>query len=196
MMTDFALDVTTHDIAIRAGDFIPIDGLAAIEQELRIALLSWRGEWFLDRSVGTDHLGRILGRSSQVVRDAEIKSVIMSVPGVVEILSYVTRVDRLSRSMEVVFTVLTSFGELESSLPLGKVTRITSPIPEPPPIVVPPEEVDLYSEMITPLELSDFYAPDAHPSLGGGPYMSVPFDLLDYYEAKPHAVALNDTPEP
>jgi len=194
-MKDFALDIEAHDIAFINGDLVPIDGLAAIEQEIRISLLMWKGEWFLDRSIGTDYLGRILGRQPQILRDAEIKRVINDVEGVVEIIEYTTSVNRITRSLAVSFTATTEYGEVESSLPLGTVTRITKVEEEPPPVVIPPAEVDLYELMFRPLPLDDLYTPDDHPGFGGDK-LSIVTNTLDLYDAKPHTTALNSTPEP
>jgi len=194
-MRDFALNIETHDIAFINGDLVPVDGLAAIEQELRISLLMWKGEWFLDRSVGTDYLGRILGKQPQIVRDAEIKRVIAQVDGVVEIIEYTTSVNRITRALSVAFTATTEYGEIESSLPLGTVTRITRVEEPPPPVVVPPVEVDLYELIFRPLPLDNLYTSDNHPALGGAK-MSIITNTLDLYDVKPHSTPLNSTPEP
>jgi len=42
------------DLAIENGDFVLLEGIAAIAQEIRIAVQLWRGEYAFDSTLGMD----------------------------------------------------------------------------------------------------------------------------------------------
>ena len=104
-MSDFELDRTTWDLSLEGADFNLISGVDDVAQELAQRIYLWRSEWFLDERIGTDYLGRILGKSDQSVRDAEFKRQISGPSRVSSITQFLTEFDRTNRVITVDFEV-------------------------------------------------------------------------------------------
>lgn len=85
---DIALDAVSNDLILEHGDLKLVADNDVIAQSTRFALCTFLGEWFLDLREGTDYYGRILGKSNPVVRSAEIRRVLKTVPGYDEIEDY------------------------------------------------------------------------------------------------------------
>jgi hypothetical protein len=98
-MSDFLLDPETHDLVFTAGKLTVVRGPQGRAQRIRIALRHVRGEWFLDQNAGTDHFGKILGKSTDLSRRAEVRRRVLSVPGVREIESIELQVDPKTRAL-------------------------------------------------------------------------------------------------
>lgn len=88
---DIALDTATNDLLIVNGDAQLISGLDGLAQEIRIAVLMVRGEWFLNLDAGVPYLERdgvtateaILGQPyNQVKTNAIFREAILGVNGV------------------------------------------------------------------------------------------------------------------
>jgi hypothetical protein len=98
-MSDFRLDPLTHDLAFTAGALTVLRGAEARAQRIDIALRHVRGEWFLDQNAGTDWFGKVLGKSRDLSRRAEIRRRVLGVPGVREIQRIELRVDPKTRAL-------------------------------------------------------------------------------------------------
>jgi hypothetical protein len=99
-MSDLRIDPTAgSDLVITDGKLQLVTGAEARAQRIGIALRHFKGEWFLDVNAGTDHWGRILGKSSDLSRRAEIRRRVLSVPGVREITSLDLQVDPRTRAL-------------------------------------------------------------------------------------------------
>lgn len=67
---DILLDETTHDAIFVNGDTPTTESISnGLKQRLKIKLLTFRGEWFLDTNYGTPYFQQIFGkrRSKQSV---------------------------------------------------------------------------------------------------------------------------------
>lgn len=100
------------------GDLDLSDGKAAswvadaesIRQRVTIKLRMFRGEWYLDETLGVDYAGRVLGVGSTARAEAEIKRAILEVPGIVKLESF--DLDLAGDVAAVVWSALTDTGEL------------------------------------------------------------------------------------
>lgn len=92
----------------RAGLFLT-NTPEAVAQAITTRLLLWAGEWFLDSKEGTPYKESILGYGTQGTRDVAIRERILGTPGVNQLLSYSSSVDR-SRKMTVTALVDTIYG--------------------------------------------------------------------------------------
>lgn len=110
-MIVFQIDETTGDFAFTNGTIPLITGDAATRQVLASRLRLVTGEWFLDRSIGTDWFGRILGQKEKnfVSANAEFIRVILGTPNITS-LSGPIKYDFTARNLRPVFTVLTDEG--------------------------------------------------------------------------------------
>lgn len=59
-MVDIALHANDHDILIKDGDFFLIDNAERVAQQIKVKLLTFLGEWFLDTTWGVPYLEYIL----------------------------------------------------------------------------------------------------------------------------------------
>ena len=55
-MVDIALHANDHDILIKDGDFLLIDNAERVAQQIKVKLLTFLGEWFLDTTLGVPYL--------------------------------------------------------------------------------------------------------------------------------------------
>lgn len=114
-MIDWKLDPLTHDIVIENGDAVLIEDVegdpAQIEQHLKIKLWLFKGEWFLDTSVGVPYFEDILVKNPNIPNiESILKQKILSTPGVNEILEFSIAFDRQARNLTVDFKADTDFG--------------------------------------------------------------------------------------
>jgi hypothetical protein len=84
MSIDIKLDPMTHDLALsKTNDLVLIDGAERIAQQIKVTLLTFFGEWFLDTTFGVPYLEIILIKNPN---RAEIENIIRqkvrAVPGV------------------------------------------------------------------------------------------------------------------
>lgn len=106
-MSDFQIDVKNgRDLVFVAGKLQLVKDATARAQRIDIALHHFYGEWYRDQTQGTDWFGKILGKTSELSRRAEIRRRILSVPGVVEIEAMNLTTDAHSRKMNGTITVL------------------------------------------------------------------------------------------
>lgn len=59
-MVDIALHANDHDILIKDGDFLLIDNAERVAQQIKVKLLTFIGEWFLDTTWSVPYLEYIL----------------------------------------------------------------------------------------------------------------------------------------
>jgi len=86
-----------------AGNLVLAYDNEAIGQHIRQRLMFWRGEWFLDTSIGVDWTRYVLGRppSEMQIAEAIIKAEIAATPGVAEIVEFDAEYDRASRGLRI-----------------------------------------------------------------------------------------------
>lgn len=109
---DLKTDINIGDIVIENGDLVLVDRADEVGQAIVHTLRLWKGEWRADERVGVDYRGRVLGKSSEVVRNAELRSQIFGVEGVEEILSYEPSFAPASRKLTISARVLTIYGDV------------------------------------------------------------------------------------
>lgn len=111
MLYDLALDNKTHDIAINQYDGLLIGNAERVAQQMKIVLLEWLGEWFLDSRDGIDYLGYILVKNPNM---SHIKSILttalLAVDGVASIDSMTFDWDRSNRQLAVTYAATTDYG--------------------------------------------------------------------------------------
>lgn len=109
------------------GDYTIGQGLAnfwinvsqGVGQNVTTRLGLWAGEWFLDRTIGTPWLQKILGYNNASLRDVAIKTVILGTYGVDSIVTYSSTAMPNNRNFVVKGTVLTIYSP--QPVPFGPV---------------------------------------------------------------------------
>ena len=110
---DLLLDANNNLVFVN-GDFQWARGLAGVVQECRIKLSMFRGEWFLDRTVGISYWQEILGAKPELAISAlmsEFYEALMGVEDVVAVVKLSAVYNRNSRELVVTWAVRTFFGD-------------------------------------------------------------------------------------
>jgi hypothetical protein len=97
----------------------PIEGADKVAQQIKINLLSFLGEWFLDVTYGVPYLEEILVKNPHMASvETIIRNHISSVPNVIRIDSLSLDWNRQSRVLAVEFTCTTNLGPIKESVKL------------------------------------------------------------------------------
>lgn len=119
-MLDFALNAKTHDLIIAEGDLIAIDNAERVAQQIKIQLLTWLGEWFLDITHGVPYLDYILVKNPNIELARSIfKEQIMKVDDVDDVTSLEIYYNATERTMIVEYEASTSYGLVTRKEKLG-----------------------------------------------------------------------------
>lgn len=84
---------------------------AAVGQAVQTGLMLWLGEWYQDTSQGTPYIEGVLGKNTQAEGDATIQNQVVNTQGVVDIASYQSIINDDQRTLNVVMTIDTIYGE-------------------------------------------------------------------------------------
>lgn len=91
------------------ADFL-VDSPEAVAQSIKTRLGLHTGQWFLNRSEGTDWETRVLGKYTGDTRDLTIRSRILETPGVLRLESYGSSLFPNTREFDVSVVVDTIYG--------------------------------------------------------------------------------------
>lgn len=116
---DFLND-PSDDLVVTGGDLVLVGELPAIVQDIRAALQSFRGDWFLDLDDGLPYFDTILVKSPQLdlVR-AAFRDCLAAVPGVVSVLDLQLDFNPAARTLAVTWVVQASTGVLDGAVTVG-----------------------------------------------------------------------------
>ena len=110
-MSDYKIG-TDGDLVIENGDYVIVDGLAAIGQHVAMTLRSFKGEWFLDQNFGLPYFQEILEKGTPATRlNAIFKEAILGVDGIASGDSLELDYDGATRTLTVTFQATTEAGE-------------------------------------------------------------------------------------
>lgn len=116
MSIDLKLSAT-HDLAFKDGKLLLTDGASQRAQQIKIALLTFLGEWEFDTSIGIPYLEQILVKSPNKFRvEAILRKKILAVQGVRSITSFELDIDRVNRSLSVHFSAETDEGKIDDKV--------------------------------------------------------------------------------
>lgn len=119
-MLDLALDAKTHDLILDDNDLIVIDNAERVAQQIKIQLLTWLGEWFLDTMHGVPYLDYILVKNPSLELIASIfREQIMKVDDVDCVNSLEIDYNAQTRTMTVEYEASTSYGLVSRKEKLG-----------------------------------------------------------------------------
>ena len=113
---DIKLNTDTGDVLLSTTNTIttPVFTTTTSEnlaQRLKIRLQTFKGEWFLDGTIGIDYFNQIAGKNrSKAAVDAIIQAEILKEQEVLQITAYSSVVDKVTRKITIQFTVRTIDG--------------------------------------------------------------------------------------
>ena len=109
-MLDIKLN-EAHDLDITDYDLSIVSEVDKIVQNLKIRLLFFYTEWYLDTSIGIPYFDDILIKSPDIGNvEAIIIDAILNTPDVLELLSFDSFFDNAKRVYSVEFKVNTTYG--------------------------------------------------------------------------------------
>ena len=119
-MYDIALNAKKHELIIENGDMLLINNAERIAQQIKITILEWLGEWFLDLRDGVPYREYVLIKNPNLNHIRSILITKMSaVNGVDKVKTMTLDLDKKNRVLTVDFEVLTSFGLITRREVLG-----------------------------------------------------------------------------
>lgn len=119
-MLDLALNAKSHDLIVNNADLMVIDNAERVAQQIKVQLLTWRGEWFLDTTHGVPYLDYILVKNPSIELIRSIfKEQIMSVDDVSDVVDIEIDYDVKTRIMTVAYEASTSYGLVTRKEKLG-----------------------------------------------------------------------------
>lgn len=109
-MSDLFVDADGNLVLGSDSDLSVADDREAVKQELRIKLLTFFREWFLDESIGVDYAGEILVRDFKASQaDREIRRNIMQVANIRTVKTIDISVDHQTQTATIRAEVLDVF---------------------------------------------------------------------------------------
>ena len=118
-MIDLKLD-SQHDLLFKDGKLVLVGGANLVAQRIKITLLTFLGEWFMDTTIGVPYLEQVLIKPADKTKLENIfRKKILSVDGVKKILSIDTLINRAERTLQVEFTVETDEAVVRDVVKVG-----------------------------------------------------------------------------
>lgn len=119
MSKDLKLN-SNHDLMFKNNRLVLADGANQKAQQIKVALLTFLGEWFLDTSVGVPYFEQVLLKQVDKVKIENVfRQKIAAVKGVKRVLKLNTQIDRKERLLLVEFEVETVEGLVKDSVAIG-----------------------------------------------------------------------------
>jgi len=115
MANDLYIDPLTNDLAIDAvtGSLRMCTTIQELtRQRVEITLRTFLNEWFYDTTFGTPYFESIFGKNKRNSADLAIKTTVLNVEGVVQILSYTSLLDKTLRTLTVAMTIKSDSGDI------------------------------------------------------------------------------------
>ena len=110
---DIKLSIQTHDLFFQSNDIVMVRGIDHLSHKLKIKLLFFFGEWFLDTTKGMDFFNVIfIDNPNLNAIDNMVKVTIVDTPGVLELLEYTSDFTPGTRTFFISFKVNTIYGEI------------------------------------------------------------------------------------
>lgn len=118
---DLGLDLNkgspnVNDLRIANNDLVLVDSTEAIKQDVLQRLRFFRGEWFLDNTIGIPYYQQILVKNpSQEKIDALFIATILGTPGIIQLNQYAFRSVAQTRELFVTFSAQSTQGTVNYS---------------------------------------------------------------------------------
>lgn len=124
MSYDLALNRLDHDLVFSKSDAVKysifsIEGADRVAQQIKINLLAFLGEWFLDITFGVPYLEEILIKNPRLSAvESIIRGHINSVPDVIRVDAFAMDWDRKMRTLRITYDAETELGPISDSFQL------------------------------------------------------------------------------
>tara|TARA_R110000823_G_scaffold261418_10_gene382197 strand:- start:4591 stop:4956 length:366 start_codon:yes stop_codon:yes gene_type:complete len=111
--SDLLLTEDSHDLIVTDKDLVVIqNSTEAVKQRLKISLLFFKGEWFLNTEYGIPYYQRIMIKDvSKLQVDALFREKILEVEGVLSLITFTSTFNRVNREYSLSFSCKAFTGE-------------------------------------------------------------------------------------
>ena len=117
---DLALSAATHDLIIVDKDLALINDAERVAQQIKITLLAFLGEWFLDQRFGVPYLESVMIKNPNMAYIRGIlRGKILDVPDVKSVDSLSTQINIKTRTLTVSYEANTAYGLVKRREVLG-----------------------------------------------------------------------------
>jgi hypothetical protein len=104
---------------IKQYEIVPINGADKVAQQIKITLLAFLGEWFLDVTFGVPYLEDIMVKNPRMSTiEVILRAHINAVPHVIRLETFTLAFDRARRTLAVNFVAQTDYGPIQDSVKL------------------------------------------------------------------------------
>lgn len=118
-MKDIKLSTSSHDLLIVNYDLVLVDGVDQVLQSIKMRLLFFAEEWFLDTSRGMPYFDTIGTKNPDMaIVDSIFKSTIVETIGVTNLVEYLSDFNKTERKLTISFKVETIYGA-SSTITIG-----------------------------------------------------------------------------
>ena len=118
-MNDIKLD-NNGDFDLERGDFLLIDNDQRIIQQIKIRLLTWANEWFLNKDVGINYLDIFNEKqNTEALIENLIRNTISDIENVVSVDSVAVKKDNKNRTLTVNFDITIGFKQYSEVIVLS-----------------------------------------------------------------------------
>ncbi|MFZ7141547.1 hypothetical protein ACLSY0_00065 [Avibacterium avium] len=115
-MIDLKLN-SQHDLLIKDNKLVLVNGVNQKAQQIKVVLLTFLGEWFLDTTIGLPYFDEILVKNPDSSRiQAIFRKKIMQVSGVQAVERLELNFNRKERTLGVQFSARTSEGIIQDEV--------------------------------------------------------------------------------
>ena len=112
---DLRIDTVTTDIKVTNGDVEWTTGIDSIRQHLEIRLRTFRGEWFLNETIGVSYFDDVFKKNPDLtVLNAVFTKIILDTPGVISLTTLSFDLQN-NRQLLINFSTITESGVLDYS---------------------------------------------------------------------------------
>ena len=112
LYSDLLLDPTTMDLDVSQGLQLVESNVTSLRQRLWMRFNVWTRSWYFDESFGFPYRAYLSKKVLKTVLDNKIKEVTRMEPDVLEIRNFNSSMDRVSRSYQAFFEVVTKEQEV------------------------------------------------------------------------------------
>lgn len=112
LYSDFLMDPVTGDLDVSSGLKIIESNVVSLRQRLWMRFNIWAGDWYFDETFGFPYRAYLSKKVMKTVLDNKIKEVTRQEPDVLEIAEFHSSMDKVSRSYQAFFEVLTKEQEI------------------------------------------------------------------------------------
>lgn len=112
-MKDIKLTLNTHDLLFENYDLVLIDKEEYLQQKIKIKLMFFYKEWFLDTTKGVDFYGTVFVKNPNINSiDNMFKVSILDIDEIIELLSFTSDYNPSTRKYSINFKVNSIYGEI------------------------------------------------------------------------------------